>query len=191
MRYPAVTLRLPAWIEAAVPDPAPAYPGLEERMRLVIELARQNVQRKTGGPFGAAVFDLKSGRLLAPGVNLVVPASCSAAHAEIVALSIAQQLVGSHDLGREPAGVELVSSVAPCAMCLGAIPWSGVRRIVCGAREEDARRIGFDEGTKPADWIAALEQRGIGVVQDVCREAAAAVLQEYAAAGGTIYNAGG
>ena len=160
-------------------------------MRLVIELARQNVRRETGGPFGAAVFDLTTGVLLAPGVNLVVAAGCSIAHAEIVAIAVAEQLVGSYDLGRrEMPGYELVSSVAPCAMCLGAIPWSGVRSLVCGAREEDARRIGFDEGTKPPDWGAALEQRGIPVIQDVCREEAAAVLQEYAAAGGQIYNPG-
>jgi tRNA(Arg) A34 adenosine deaminase TadA len=174
-----------------LPGRAQVYPTVEERMRLVIELARQNVRRKTGGPFGAAVFDLTTGTLLAPGVNLVVAAGCSVAHAEIVAISVAEQLVGSYDLGRrELPGYELLSSVAPCAMCLGAIPWAGVRRLVCGAREEDARRIGFDEGTKPPDWVAALEQRGIAVIQDVCREEAAAVLQEYAAAGGQIYNPG-
>jgi tRNA(Arg) A34 adenosine deaminase TadA len=190
MRFPAVTLSLPTWVEAVVPDPARAYPTVEERMRLVIELARQNVRRKTGGPFGAGIFDLARHTLVAPGVNLVVAAGCSVAHAEIVAMAVAEQLVGSFDLGRrELPGYELVSSVAPCAMCLGAIPWSGVRRLVCGAREEDARRIGFDEGTKPSDWVAALEGRGITVLQDVCREAAAAVLQEYAAAGGQIYNA--
>jgi tRNA(Arg) A34 adenosine deaminase TadA len=187
MRFPAVSLRLPTWIEEAVPDPARAYPAVEERMRLVIELARQNVRRKTGGPFGAAVFDLRTHRLLAPGVNLVVPATCSVAHAEIVAISVAQQLVGSHDLGREQPGYELVSSVAPCAMCLGAIPWSGVRRVVSGAREEDARRIGFDEGIKPADWVGALERGGIAVVEGVCRDEAARVLQEYAVSGGLIY----
>lgn len=189
MRYPAVSLRLPTWIEEVVPDPARAYPTVEERMRLVIELARQNVRRKSGGPFGAAVFGLRTHALLAPGVNLVVPASCSVAHAEIMAIAVAQQLVGSHDLGRDLPGYELISSVAPCAMCLGAIPWSGVRRLVCGAREEDARRIGFDEGVKPADWVGALERSGITVVEDVCRDEAASVLHEYGAAGGPVYNA--
>jgi tRNA(Arg) A34 adenosine deaminase TadA len=158
-------------------------------MRLVIELARQNVRRKTGGPFGAGIFDLATHTLVAPGVNLVVAAGCSVAHAEIVAITVAEQLVGSYDLGhRDLPGYELVSSVAPCAMCLGAIPWSGVRRLVCGAREEDARRIGFDEGTKPPSWVAALEQRRVTVIQDVCQEEAAAVLDEYAREGGRIYN---
>lgn len=41
MRFRAFTLRLPTWIEEVVPDPARAYPSVEERMGLVIELARQ------------------------------------------------------------------------------------------------------------------------------------------------------
>jgi len=73
-------------------------------------------------------------------------------------------------------------------MCLGAVCWSGVGRVVCGARDEDARRIGFDEGPKPPDWVGALESRGISVVQDILRKEAAAVLTEYGERGGLIYN---
>jgi hypothetical protein len=74
-------------------------------------------------------------------------------------------------------------------MYFGATPWSGVRRLVCGGREENARRIGFDEGPKPPDWVASLEQRGISVAWDVCHDEAAAVLRYYAEKGGMIYNA--
>ena len=73
-------------------------------------------------------------------------------------------------------------------MCLGAVPWSGVTRLVCGARDEDARRVGFDEGAKPADWIGAMESRGIAVVRDVLRAEAVAVLDLYVARGGRIYS---
>ena len=91
-------------------------------MRFVIELARQNIEHRTGGPFGAAIFETTSGKLLAPGVNLVEPAHCSIAHAEMVAIALAQQTRGSYDLGREGTICELVTSTEPCAMCLGAIP---------------------------------------------------------------------
>ena len=74
-------------------------------------------------------------------------------------------------------------------MCLGATPWSGVRGPVCGARDEDASAIGFDEGEKPIQWVPALERRGITVVRDVLREEAASVLREYVENGGEIYNA--
>lgn len=190
MGFPRATVSLPGWVEEFLPDPNRDYPTEEDRMRLVIELSHLNVDQGTGGPFGAGIFDLSTNRLVAPGVNLVATTNLSAAHAEVVAIMISQQVVGHFDLGGEglPA-YELVTSTEPCAMCFGAIPWSGVRRLVCGAREEDARRIGFDEGPKTPAWVASLEQRGISVARDVCRDEAAAVLRYYAEKGGMIYNA--
>jgi len=159
-------------------------------MALAVELARQNVRRGTGGPFGAAIFERETGRLLAPGINLVVGSSCSVFHAEMVAIMLTQKIIGNFDLGGSgERAYELVTSTEPCAMCLGATPWSGVRGLVCGAREEDASAVGFDEGAKPSEWVLALEERGITVTRDVLREEAAGVLKEYAASGGEIYNA--
>jgi tRNA(Arg) A34 adenosine deaminase TadA len=190
MTFPRILIEVPAWVDDL--ELSGTYPRLEDRMQLVIELSRLNLEHRTGGPFGAAIFEIDSGRLVAPGMNLVVPSSCSVAHAEMVALMIAQQVVACFDLGGPgmPAR-ELVTSTEPCAMCFGAIPWSGVRRVVCGARDEDARRIGFDEGPKMSDWVAALEQRGISVTRDVCRDSARAILQQYGTEGGVIYNSRG
>lgn len=158
-------------------------------MGLAIRLARLNLEHGTGGPFGAAIFDPASARLVSAGINLVVASKCSIAHAEIVAMAIAQQILGSHDLGAtEMPLLQLVTSAEPCAMCLGAIPWSGLRSVVCGARDEDIRAIGFDEGPKTPDWPKALEARGIAVVRDVGREDARKVLQDYLASGKPIYN---
>jgi tRNA(Arg) A34 adenosine deaminase TadA len=188
VRFPRVVLRLPDRVEDALADRL--YPTVEDRMRLAVELSRLNFRHGTGGPFGAAIFERETGELLAPGVNLVVAANCSVFHAEMVAIMVAQQLVGGFDLGgedRQP--YELVASTEPCAMCLGATPWSGVRHLVCGARDEDASAIGFDEGEKPIQWVPALERRGITVVRDVLREEAASVLREYVENGGEIYNA--
>ncbi len=186
MTLPEYRLRLPGWIDDLVPDDV-VLPDVDDRMRFVVSLARRNVAEDTGGPFGAAIFERDSGRLVAPGVNRVVPARSATAHAEIVAISLAGQVKGTFDLSAGTA-TELVTSVEPCAMCLGAVPWSGVAAVVCGARDEDARAVGFDEGDKPADWIDSLAARGIDVVRDVMRADAAAVLQDYAAAGGIIYN---
>lgn len=159
-------------------------------MRFVIRLATENVARGTGGPFGAAVFEADTGILIAIGVNVVVSSNCSHAHAEMVALANAQERLKTFDLGSPGlADHELVTSCEPCAMCFGAIPWSGVRRLVCGARGMDAEAIGFDEGPKLKNWVSALESRGITVVQDLCREEAVAVLEEYKKMGGMIYNA--
>ncbi|MCQ3803136.1 MAG: nucleoside deaminase [bacterium] len=179
---------LPPWTHELV-DPRQAFPTREERMALAVELSRRNVAERTGGPFGAAVFDLKTCRPLALGVNRVVPSTSAAAHAEVVAICLAGQALGNFDLTEGNEGpTELVTSCSPCAMCLGAIPWSGVSRVVIGAREEDARAVGFDEGNRPSDWVEGFQRRGIGVVEDVLRAEAVAVLQDYVGGGGLVYN---
>lgn len=161
------------------------FATLEERMAHVVTLAERNVA-EGGGPFGAAVFTA-DGVFVAPGINRVVLSSVPIAHAEIVAIGLAAQTIGSWDIGALGA-YQLVSSTEPCAMCLGAVPWSGVTHLVCGARDEDARAVGFDEGNKPAGWVDSLESSGIAVTRDVLRDRAAAVLNGYATSGGAIYN---
>ena len=177
-------------MDTVLPDKDRTYPELTDRMDLVIELAQQNVDAGTGGPFGAGIFEIQSGRLVAPGVNMVISGNCSVAHAETTAIMLAQKIIGTHDLGGDGLPVmEMVSSTEPCAMCLGAVIWSGVRRLVCGARDGDARDLGFDEGPKPDNWEAALQNRGIQVIRDVNRQASVAVLKHYMKVGGPIYNA--
>ena len=188
MRFSELKLKLPNWVRPFLDSFDPDFLTTKQRMRLVIELSRENFKQNTGGPFAAAVFDLDSGELLHCGVNLVESANCSVAHAEVVALSLAQQSLGSYDLSQTDRRCQLITSTEPCAMCLGAICWSGVRSVVCAARDEDARNIGFDEGDKPAEWVTTLTNRGIVVERDVLREQAADVLNHYADSGGIIYN---
>ncbi len=158
------------------------------RMRRVVEWSRQNIALG-GGPFAAAVFCLETGRCWSVGVNRVVANHCSLAHAEVMALMLAQEAAENHNLS-EAGNFVLCSSSEPCAQCFGALPWSGVRALEFGATREDVEAIGFDEGPKPADWRAALVQRGIAVDGPILRDAAAAVLREYAAHGGPVYNGG-
>ncbi len=189
LKCPEAVLRLPSWVAGFLAESEQVFPAVEARMRLVVALARQNIEHKTGGPFGAAIFERESGRLVAAGVNHVESSNCSIAHAEMLAIVLAQSVIGSYDLDSvEGSTHELVTSTEPCVMCLGAVCWSGVRQIVCGARDEDAREIGFDEGPKPEGWARSLESRGISVVKDVLREDARAVLTEYHQSGGLIYN---
>ncbi len=186
--WQSVQISLPPWIEDVAP-PELIVDTLEERMRLVVQLANRNVEAETGGPFGAAIFETESGRLIAPGVNRVVPSNIPTAHAEVMAISIAGQMTGSFTLAAEgmPAA-ELVTSSEPCSMCFGAIPWSGVRKLVSGATAEDAEAIGFDEGPKPENWIQCLEERGIEVVAGFLAEEAGAALRAYGEGGYEVYN---
>lgn len=184
-----VELELPTWFEGA----ASHLDGLDtdsERMGAVIDLARRNVDEGTGGPFSAAIFETGSGRLVSAGVNVVVPTNAAIAHAEAMAVAAAGQVLGNFDLGAH-APTSLFASTEPCVMCLGVTVWSGVSRLVCAGRDEDARTIGFDEGPKHPHWVSELEKRGISVERDLERDASIAALQHYLDTGGEIYNAGG
>jgi len=183
-----IEFSLPAWLYEFVNNVS-VIPDIDDRVAFVIEASRRNIFEKTGGPFAAAVFEKDTGKLVSLGVNLVQKERLSILHAEMIAITLAQRKLGTYDLGADGlASHELVTSTEPCAMCFGAIPWSGVHRIVSSARDADARSVGFDEGPKLGDWRAALEQRGIEVICDVRRKEAMAVLSEYARTGGLIYN---
>jgi tRNA(Arg) A34 adenosine deaminase TadA len=178
---------LPDWLPAFIESWDQPLATAEERMRLAIALAAENVRRDSGGPFGAIVLEEDGGRLLGAGVNRVTALGLSLAHAEMLAISLAQSAAATWNLGAG-APVQLVTSCEPCAMCFGAVPWSGVSSLLWGARKEDAEAAGFDEGDKPADWVRALERRGIATRGDVLREEAAAVLLRYAHRNGHIYH---
>jgi len=161
----------------------------DARMRLAIEVAGLNVSESTGGPFGAAIFESRSGRLVAIGVNSVVRLNQSTLHAEMVAYMRAQARVGSYTLAAPhlPAHT-LYTSCEPCAMCLGAALWSGVARLVYAATRDDAIQLRFDEGPVFPESYAYLERRGIEVTRGLRRDDARAVLERYRARGGVIYN---
>ena len=158
-------------------------------MSLAIMLAKENVKHGTGGPFGAAVFNLSSGSLVSVGMNLVVLHNNATLHAEMVALMMAGQRLSSFTLnasGMPPH--EISSSCDPCAMCLGAVLWSGAKQLSCGATREDATKLGFDEGPVFSSSYDYLEERGIKIRRGILRDRAADVMKSYRSTGGRIYN---
>ncbi len=161
----------------------------DERMRFAIELSRRNVEENTGGPFGAAIFESDSGRLVAIGVNSVVRLGQAVLHAEMIAYMRAQARLGSYTLAAPRLGPHaLYTSCAPCAMCLGAALWSGIRELTYGASRDDAIRLRFDEGPVFPESYDYLEQRGIRVTRELLRGDATRVLEMYRSRGGIIYN---
>ena len=174
-----VHLTLPVWVHDAV-DLSRSYAGDEAKVALAIALSRGNVDHASGAPFGAVLFDAHD-RVIAAGVNRVVPMASSLAHAETMAFMLAQQRLQSPRLNAVLDGpVTLATSSQPCCQCFGATIWAGIDRLLIGARSSDVEALTpFDEGPLPADWIGALNQRGIEVVTDLLREQACAVLADY------------
>ena len=187
----SVIISLPDWVEPELNKHPDVFPTLEDRMKLVISFSKMNIDNKTGGPFAAGVFETKSGKLVAVGVNRVVPLGCSTAHAEIVALSFAQKKLGVYDLG-EPGlpDHQLVVNWCPCVMCYGSILWSGITSLVIAGSSPEMENItGFDEGPMHPDWVNELEKRGISLVDNLLKEEAYTVFKYFAEKGELVYNA--
>ena len=186
MLYAQIHLTLPAWVHESV-DTTQAYASDADKVALAIELSRINTEAATGGPFGAAIFG-PDDRIIAVGVNRVLPHTTSLAHAENMAYMLAQQRLQTPRLNAVMAPVTLATSSQPCCQCYGATIWAGIDRLLIGARAEDVMELTeFDEGPLPADWIGELERRGIAVTRDVLRQDARAVLRAYGESGGERY----
>lgn len=186
-----VHLTLPAWVHDAV-DTSRVFASDADKVAFAIDLSRRNVEHASGGPFGAAVFG-PDDRIVAVGVNRVLPHACSLAHAETMAYMLAQQRTQRARLNEDASGTRvgpytLATSAQPCCQCYGATVWAGVDRLLIGARADDVETLTeFDEGPLPADWIGELERRGIEVVLDIERDAACEVLRTYGQGGGGRY----
>jgi tRNA(Arg) A34 adenosine deaminase TadA len=179
-------LTLPLWV-LELDLSGRDFAGDEAKVGFAIELSRRNVESRSGGPFGAAVFD-GNDRVVAVGVNRVLPQSCSVAHAETMAFMLAQQRLQRSRLNEDGARMTLATSAQPCCQCYGASFWAGIDRLLIGARAEDVMALTeFDEGPLPADWVGELERRGIAVARDLMRDQACSVLRDYGASGGTFY----
>lgn len=184
------TISLPPWMNDEVASMPPTLNTIEARMEAVIRCSRLNIEHDTGGPFAAGVFNEQTGELVVMGVNRVVPAQCSSAHAEVVALSLAQKKLGGFDLGSpKMPRHQLVVNWRPCAMCYGAVVWSGVRSLVIAGSDGQLEQItGFDEGPIHPNWRTELEQRGISVTDNVLKEQACEVFREFRDSGKLVYN---
>ena len=122
-------------------------------MREAISLANENV-RNGGGPFGAVIAD-KNGNIISTGVNRVTANHDPTAHAEVSAIRLAGQKLGTFSLE----GCSIYTSCEPCPMCLGAIYWAHLDRIYYGNTKHDAAAIGFDDAFIYEELDLKLEDR--------------------------------
>jgi len=182
---------LPEWAIRAQHELPTHLLAAEDQMREVVRFAQLNIDNRSGGPFAAGIFERDTGKRIVIGVNRVIPSNVSSAHAEIVALSVAQQLLNRWDLGSStmPA-LQLVVNWRPCAMCYGAIIWSGIRSLVIAGSDDACEQItGFDEGPIHPDWRNELAKRGIALQDGVLYDQAVAVFRNFRDSCDVVYNA--
>jgi len=141
-------------------------------LRLAIEASKASLDDDVGGPFGALL--VRDGEILAHGRNRVLGDHDPTAHAEVVAIRRAAAKLGTHNLE----GCTIYSSCEPCPMCLAAIHWAGIERIVFAAGREDAAGIGFADAALYEELGRSLEARSTPTEQSL-REEGRAVMEAW------------
>lgn len=118
----------------------PSFSSLDERfMRRALEEA-QLAFDEGEIPIGAVITDGKS--VIASAHNMVERLCDISAHAEMIALSAASLHFRSKYLPQ----CTLYVTIEPCAMCMGALRWSQIGRIVFGAEDTKAGFKRFQTG---------------------------------------------
>ena len=185
------TLKLPHWLRAKLERiPSVTLSTASERMAFALEVLKEHIEARTGGPFAALVVEELSGRLVSVGVNLVTTELDPSAHAEVVAVRFATAARGAFQLGdpQLPA-LQLVTTGQPCAMCFGMVVWSGIQSLLIGASTTDAEQIaGFDEGPVHPAWREELIKRGIKITEGLMATEVQALYRRYIELGGVPYN---
>lgn len=128
-------------------------------IRMAIDTGRQGMQANLGGPFGAVI--VKNGKIVGRGSNRVTSSNDPTAHAEVVAIREACEELGDFSLK----GCILYSSCQPCPMCLGAIYWARLDRLVYAASDEDAAAAGFDDQFIYQELDLRPEERALPIHQ--------------------------
>ena len=108
-------------------------------MEQAIKLAEDNIATNEGGPFGAVI--VKAGQIIASGKNQVIATNDPTAHAEIMAIRQACQILQTFQLH----DCEIYTSCEPCPMCLGAIYWARLAKVYYANTKQAAAAIGFDD----------------------------------------------
>jgi guanine deaminase len=133
----------------------------DDLLRRAIALAVESAGTD-GGPFGSIVT--KGDEVVSTGTNRVTASGDPTAHAEVVAIRRAAEVLGTHDLS----GCTLYASTEPCPMCLAAAWWARVDAIVFAADRDAAARAGFDDAAIYREVAADRDVRSIP-----CRQALA------------------
>ncbi|MFT9847095.1 nucleoside deaminase [Aneurinibacillus sp. REN35] len=124
-----------------------------------IDLARENVKRKHGRPFGAVI--VKDGEVIATGVNDILDTHDPTAHAEMQAIRQASQFLQTPRL----TGCEMYASGQPCPMCLSAMHLSGIKAVYFAYSNEQATAFGLSTSNVYEQMTLPIEKQSLPIQQ--------------------------
>jgi guanine deaminase len=124
-------------------------------LQQAIDLACHNTTEENGGPYGAVI--VKENQIIASSGNRVTPNLDPTAHAEIMAIRQACQILQDYQLNQ----CILYSSCEPCPMCLGAIYWARLDQVFFASTRYDAAKSGFDDNFIYEEIAKPPQQRRI------------------------------
>ncbi|MCW9048076.1 MAG: nucleoside deaminase [Gammaproteobacteria bacterium] len=127
-------------------------PFLQQAIDLAVSSAKQQ-----GGPFGAVI--VKNGKIIGQGHNQVTENCDPSAHAEIMAIREACKNLNNHQLD----GCTIYSSCQPCPMCMSAIYWAHIPKLIFAATAHDAAKAGFDDQFIYDELAKPVSQRSISI----------------------------
>lgn len=139
-------------------------------MQIAYDEAIKGMNANEGGPFGAVI--VKDGEILAKTHNRVLATNDPTAHAEVIAIKEASQVLGTYDLS----GCILYVTTQPCPMCLGAIFWARIAMVYYGTTKLDAAKGGFDD----AHFYEMIKgQRNDVTLKQIDYEACAEIFEQW------------
>ncbi len=139
----------------------------QDFMRLAIEQTRAGIAAGQT-PFGAVI--VRGGEVIVAAHNCVWATTDPTAHAEVTAIRAAAGELRTIDLS----GCIMYTTTEPCPMCLAAIHWAKIERVLYGATIADAAAAGFHELRVPATMMVEVGgsplKVELGPLRDECRE---------------------
>ncbi len=144
----------------------------KEYMNIAIELSK-----KADYPYGAII--VKDGEIIGRSDADTTVSKSGFSHAELRAIEDAINHLGGHLCAEGGKGATIYSSCEPCAMCMGAILYTGISKLVYGATLEDSKECVNEILAHSKDVAEACSNRNIEIVSEFEREEAVKVLKKW------------
>ena len=133
-------------------------------MDAAIQDTKNHIKDNEGGPFGACI--VRDNEIISVGHNTVLKDHDATCHAEVNAIKLASQKLGTHDLS----DCVIYATTEPCPMCFSAIHWANIKQIIFGTRIHDVKVLGFRELSIENQTMKKLGHSDVAITEDFQRD---------------------